>query len=106
MDFKLYSPFSPTGDQPQAIEKLTEGVQDGIRTQVLVGVTGSGKKHVIEYSLKLESNPEFMASVIVACARAVYRLNQEGSFGCKTMFDVPPVYLSSKSREELIKTLL
>ena len=70
------------------------------------GVTGSGKKHVIEYSLKLESNPEFTASVIVACARAVYRLNQEGSFGCKTMFDVPPVYLSSKSREELIKTLL
>lgn len=70
------------------------------------GVTGSGKKHVIEYSLKLESNPEFTASVIVACARAVYRLNQEGAIGGKTMFDVPPVYLSAKSREELIKNLL
>lgn len=70
------------------------------------GVTGSGKKHVIEYSLKLESNPEFTASVIVACARAVYRLNKEGAVGGKTMFDVPPVYLSAKSREELIKNLL
>ena len=70
------------------------------------GVTGTGKKHVIEYSLKLESNPEFTASVIAACARAVYRLNQEGICGGKTMFDVPPVYLSAKSREELIKTLL
>ena len=70
------------------------------------GKTGSGKKHVIEYSLKLESNPEFTASVIVACARAVYRLNQEGVTGCKTLFDVPPAYLSSKTREELIKTLL
>ena len=43
MEFKLHSPFQPTGDQPRAIEKLTEGVLDGIRTQVLVGVTGSGK---------------------------------------------------------------
>ena len=42
-EFKLHAPFSPTGDQPEAIEKLTEGVLDGIRTQVLVGVTGSGK---------------------------------------------------------------
>ena len=63
------------------------------------GVTGGGKK-------QLESNPEFTASVIVACARAVYRLNQEGAIGGKTMFDVPPVYLSAKSREELIKNLL
>ena len=70
------------------------------------GVTGSGKKHVIEYSLKLESNPEFTASVIASCARAVYRLNGEGVIGCKTMLDVPPVYLSAKSREELIRTIL
>ena len=70
------------------------------------GKTGSGKKHVIEYSLKLESNPEFTASVIVACARAVYRLNKEGVTGCKTLFDVPPAYLCAKTREELIKTLL
>lgn len=70
------------------------------------GVTGSGKKHVIEYSLKLESNPEFTASVIASCARAVYRLNGEGVIGCKTMLDVPPVYLSAKSRKELIRTIL
>ena len=70
------------------------------------GQTGSGKKHVIEYSLKLESNPEFTASVVVACARAVYRFNQEGVTGCKTLFDIPPIYLSAKNREELIKTLL
>lgn len=63
-------------------------------------------KHVIEYSLKLDSNAEFTASVLVACARAVYRMNQEGNVGCKTLFDVPPAYLSSKSREELLAELL
>lgn len=63
-------------------------------------------KHVIEYSLKLDSNAEFTASVLVACARAVYRMNQEGQVGCKTLFDVPPAYLSSKSREELLAELL
>lgn len=63
-------------------------------------------KHVVEYSLKLDSNAEFTASVLVACARAVYRMNQEGTVGCKTLFDVPPAYLSAKSREELLKTLL
>lgn len=72
------------------------------------GVTGKDKthKHTVEYSLKLESNAEFTASVLVACARAVYRLNKEGVYGCKTMLDVPPCYLSSKPREELIQTLL
>ena len=63
-------------------------------------------KHVIEYSLKLDSNAEFTASVLVACARAVYRLNKDGVYGCKTMLDIPPVYLSQKSREALIKELL
>ena len=63
-------------------------------------------KHVIEYSLKLDSNAEFTASVLVACARAVYRMNQEGNVGCKTLFDVPPAYLSAKSREELLAELL
>lgn len=62
--------------------------------------------HVIEYSLKLDSNPEFTASVIVAYARAVVRMYGEGSVGCKTVLDVPPVYLSSKTREELIRNLL
>ncbi len=70
------------------------------------GRTGSGAKHVVEYSLKLDSNPEFTSCVLVACARAAYRLQREGNYGCKTMLDIPPAYLSAKEREELIKTLL
>ena len=75
---------------------------------IRTGKTGADLEHnhVIEYSLKLDSNPEFTASVIVAYARATYRMNKEGVVGCKTVFDVPPVYLSPKSREELIKELL
>ena len=72
------------------------------------GVTGVDKrhKHVIEYSLKLDSNAEFTASVLVACARAAYRMHAEGAYGCKTLFDIPPAYLTAKSREELLATLL
>ena len=72
------------------------------------GKTGFNKEnnHVIEYSLKLDSNPEFTTSVIVAYARAAFRMNNEGNFGCKTVFDVPPAYLSPKSDEELRRTLL
>ena len=72
------------------------------------GVTGEHgeTKQMIEYSLKLGSNPEFTASVLVCCARAVYRMNQNGQTGCKTIFDVPPAYLSPKSGAELRKTLL
>lgn len=72
------------------------------------GVTGMEKenKHLIEYSLKLDSNPEFTASVIVAYARAAYRMSQEGMTGCKTVFDVPPAYLSPLSGAELRKNLL
>ncbi len=70
------------------------------------GKTGEGHTHVIEYGLKLDSNAEFTASVLVACARAAYRLNQEGITGCKTLFDIPPVYLSAESRECLIAKLL
>lgn len=72
------------------------------------GVTGFNKehKHLIEYSLKLDSNPEFTASVIVAYVRAAYRMNQEGLTGCKTIFDVAPAYLSPLSGEELRKNLL
>ncbi|MBR2341345.1 MAG: diaminopimelate dehydrogenase [Clostridia bacterium] len=62
--------------------------------------------HVIEYSLKLDSNPEFTASVLVAYARACYRLQKQGVFGCKTVFDIPPVLLSPLSREEVIKSML
>ena len=70
---------------------------------IRTGVTGMEKehKHVIEYSLKLDSNPEFTGSVIVSYARAVSRMNKEGMSGCKTVFDVAPAYLSPKSAEEL-----
>ena len=62
--------------------------------------------HVIEYSLKLDSNPEFTSSVIVAYARAAYRMNQEGQKGCKTVFDVAPAYLSALDGAELRKKFL
>ncbi len=72
------------------------------------GKTGWNKEnnHIIEYSLKLDSNPEFTASVIVACARAAYRMKTEGSTGCKTIFDIPPAYLSALPDETLRKNLL
>jgi len=72
------------------------------------GVTGMNRehKHLIEYSLKLDSNPEFTASVIAAYVRAAYRMNQEGMSGCKTVFDIPPAYLCAQSGEELRKNLL
>lgn len=72
------------------------------------GKTGfhNENNHIIEYSLKLDSNPEFTASVITAYVRAVYRLNNENSFGCKTVFDIAPSYLSIKSADELRATLL
>lgn len=62
--------------------------------------------HLIEYSLKLDSNPEFTSSVLVAYARAACRLSQEGVSGCKTVFDIAPAYLSEKSGEELRKMML
>ena len=72
------------------------------------GKTGWNQEnnHIIEYSLKLDSNPEFTASVLVAYARAAYRLNKEGQVGCKTVFDIAPAYLCRQSGEELRKNLL
>ena len=72
------------------------------------GVTGknSEHKHVIEYNLQLDSNAEFTASVLVAYARAAYKMHQDGVYGCKTVIDVPPVYLLKESREELLKKFL
>ena len=72
------------------------------------GRTGEkGKnKHIIEYSLKLDSNPEFTSSVLVCYARAAYKMSAEGMKGCKTVFDVAPVYLTSKSGEEIRKEML
>lgn len=75
---------------------------------IRTGVTGWNKenKHVIEYSLKLDSNPEFTSSVLIAYARAAYRMNKEGQKGCKTVFDVAPAYLCSQPGEELRAHLL
>ena len=70
-------------------------------------VLRSGKTgHIIEYSLKLDSNPEFTSSIIVAYARAAYKMNQEGQKGCKTVFDVAPAYLSAESGADLRKKYL
>ncbi|MBQ4630484.1 MAG: diaminopimelate dehydrogenase [Clostridia bacterium] len=72
------------------------------------GKTGANGEHshLIEYSLKLDSNPEFTASVLVCYARAAYRMNKEGMSGCKTVFDVAPAYLSAKTPDELRAHLL
>ena len=72
------------------------------------GKTGLNNEnsHIIEYSLKLDSNPEFTSCVLVAYARAAYKLNKEGQSGCKTVFDIAPAYLSAKSGEELRATML
>ena len=72
------------------------------------GRTGldNGHRHVVEFSLKLDSNPEFTASVLIACARAVHRLNGRGVTGCKTLFDIAPADLSPMDPAELRKKLL
>ncbi len=91
----------------EELDRDHKGIPHGgfvIRT----GKTGKDLEHnhVIEYSLKLDSNPEFTSSVIVAFVRAAYRLNKEGQSGCKTVFDIPPAYLSAKTAEELRKEML
>ena len=73
---------------------------------IRTGTTGADTKQMIEYSLKLGSNPEFTSSVIVAYARAAYKMAQEGITGAKTVFDVAPTYLSPLSAEEQRKNLL
>ena len=72
------------------------------------GATGENgaHKHVVEFSLKLDSNPEFTASVLIAYARAAYRIAGEGGKGAKTVLDIPPAYLSPKTSEELRSSLL
>ncbi len=93
-----------------SLEELKEkhsGIPHGgvvIRT----GKTGQNDEntHVIEYKLKLDSNPEFTASVLVACARAIYKMHQRGEKGCKTIFDIAPGDLINMSSQEIRKTLL
>ncbi len=72
------------------------------------GTTGfnNENKHIVEYRLQLDSNPEFTSSILVAYARAAYRLNQEGVAGCKTVFDIAPAYLHKESALELYKSIL
>lgn len=85
----------------EELDRDHKGIPHG-GSVIRTGVTGDGSnKHVIEYSLKLDSNPEFTGSVLAACARATYRMNQEGQSGCKTIFDIAPAYLSAQSGEEL-----
>ena len=91
----------------EELERDHSGIPHGgfvIRT----GKTGFEREHdhVIEYSLKLDSNPEFTASVIVAYARAAARLAAKGESGCKTVLDIPPALLSAESADELRKKLL
>ena len=91
----------------EELERDHSGIAHGgfvIRT----GKTGfeGENTHVIEYSLKLDSNPEFTASVIVAYARAAARLSQRGEHGCKTVLDIPPAMLSAQSADQLRKRLL
>lgn len=73
---------------------------------IYTGKTGSGNKQVVEFKLTLDSNPEFTGSVLVAFARAVYRMANRGDFGCKCVFDVAPADLSAVSREELLAHML
>lgn len=89
----------------EELNKNHKGIPHGgfvIRT----GQTTNGNQHKIEYSLSLDSNPEFTGSVMVAYARACYRLNREGSYGCKTVFDVAPKYLSLTIYGDLLKHTL
>ena len=70
------------------------------------GFTSTENKQIVEYTLKLDSNPEFTAGVLVAYARAVYKLSLIKDYGAKTVLDIPPVLLSSKKRDELIEKIL
>lgn len=86
----------------EELDRDHKGIPHG-GSVIRTGVTGTNKenKHVIEYSLKLDSNPEFTGSVLVACARAAHRMAEENMTGCKTIFDIPPAYLSAHSEDYL-----
>ena len=68
---------------------------------IRTGTTGEGNKHVLEYKIKLDSNPEFTASVLLSFARAVYKMNKRGDKGCKTVLDIAPADISPKTPDEL-----
>lgn len=91
----------------EEMQKNHSGIPHGGRV-FRSGTTGweAQNRHLIEYSLKLDSNPEFTSSVLAAYARAAYRLHREGQSGCKTVLDIAPAYLHPASPEELRATLL
>ncbi|MBO5889102.1 MAG: diaminopimelate dehydrogenase, partial [Clostridia bacterium] len=91
----------------EELEKNHKGIPHGGKV-IRTGKTGLNNEnsHIIEYSLKLDSNPEFTASVLVASARAIYKMHLRGDTGCKTIFDLAPSDLSSKTPEELRAGLL
>lgn len=89
----------------EELERDHKGIPHG-GTVIRTGETGDGNTHVIEYKLTLDSNPEFTASVLVAYARAAYRLNSRGEKGCKTVFDIAPCDLILLSNEEIRAHLL
>ena len=102
-----FAPYDTTVNfiSEEELKEKHSGIPHGgfvIRT----GTTAGNKNHIVEYSLKLESNPEFTSSVIVAYARAIHRLFKDGETGCKTVFDIAPKYLSQKTNEELRKEML
>ena len=102
-DYDTTVHFISEGEMKEKHSGLPHGGQV-IRT----GKTGwdGENRHTFEFSLTLDSNPEFTAGVLTACARAVYRLSAEGQVGCKTLFDIPPAALSPLSGEELRATML
>ena len=86
------------------IDRLDLDFKPGL--SVLTGETGAGNRHIIEYRLQLDSNPEFTGAVLTAYARAAYRMAQEGMSGAKTVFDIAPAYLSARTGEELRARML
>ncbi len=91
----------------EELKKDHSGIAHG-GTVIRTGKTGENEEntHVIEYKLKLDSNPEFTASVLVACARAIYKMYTRGERGCKTVFDIAPSDLTNMSPSDIRKTLL
>ena len=89
----------------EELDREHKGLPHG-GTVFRTGTTGNGTRQRIEYSLELGSNPEFTASVLIMCARAAYKMAQNGEKGAKTIFDIPPAMFSPKSGEELRKMLL
>ena len=81
--------------------KMTHG-----GNMIYSGETGDGNKQVVELSLKLDSNPEFTSSVMIACARAAYRLSAAGESGARTVFDIPPIMYCAEDRADLIRKIL